>query len=295
MTQNTTYIFMDGQFVPEEDARISVKTHAFLYGTAVFEGIRGYWNQEEKCIYIFRMKEHFERLEKSCKILFMDIPYTVNEFCEYTKELIKKNQPKTDTYIRPSVYKSNKGIGPTLYEGEDSSIIFTAPLGNYIDINKGLHVCVTSWRRLNDLAIPPRAKISGSYINTALVVTEARKSGFDDAIFLTESGKVAEGSAMNLFIVKNNQLITPMVTDGILEGITRETIMSMAKDLGISVVERQIDRTELYNAQEAFFCGTGAQVAPVTKIDHRNLADGKPGPITTKLKDLYFEIVRGKV
>lgn len=295
MAVKNAYVYLDGQFVPDAEAKISVRTHALLYGTSVFEGIRGYWNQEEKCIYIFRMREHFERLGRSCHILFMDMPNSVDELCDATTELIKKNQPREDTYIRPSIYKSNTDIGPKLYDENNGVIIFTMPLGNYVDITKGLHVCVSSWRRLNDLAIPPRAKIGGSYVNTALIVTEARKSGFDDAISLTESGKVAEGSAMNLFIVRDGKLVTSPVTEGILEGITRETIMIMAQDLGIPVVERQIDRTELYIAEEAFFCGTGAQVAPITKVDHRTLGDGKVGPVTTKLKDLYFEIVRGKV
>lgn len=295
MTNDNVYVYMDGQFVLDQDAKISVRTHAFSYGTSVFEGIRGYWNEEESKIYIFRMKEHYERISRSCRIMFMDMPHTVEEFCKLTIELIKKNNPHTDTYIRPCVYKKGTWIGPKLINNPDGTIIFTMPLGQYVDITKGLHVCVSSWRRLSDLNIPPRAKIAGSYCNAALVITEAVKSGFDEAITITEKGNVAEGSAMNLFIVRDGHLVTSPITESILEGITRDTILHMANDLNIPTVQRQIDRTELYICEEAFFCGTGAQVSPITKIDHRPVGDGKVGPIAKKLQDLYFDIVRGKV
>lgn len=295
MTDNTIYVYLDGKFVPDEEAKISVRTQALMYGTSVFEGIRGYWNEEENRIYIFRMREHYERIANSCRIMFMDMPNTIDEYCNITVELIRKNKPRTDTYIRPSVYKKGLMIGPKLLGNPDGTIIFTAPLGQYVDINKGLHVCVSNWRRLTDASIPPRAKIGGSYCNTALVITEAKLSGFDEAITLTASGKVAEGSAMNFFMVKNGKLITSKTTDDILEGITRDTIIQLGKDLNIPVVERTIDRTELYTCDEAFFCGTGAQVSLITKIDHRPVGDGNIGPISKKLQDLYFDIVRGKV
>lgn len=296
VTENTCYVYLNDKFVPECDAKISVRTHALLYGTSVFEGLRGYWNDAEKRIYIFRMIEHYQRMSKSCRIMFMEMPHTPEEYCDITVELIKKNSPRTDTYIRPSVYKKRDDmIGPKLLNNPDGTIIFTMPLGQYVDISKGLHVCVSNWRRLTDLSIPPRAKIAGSYCNTALVITEAVKSGFDEAITLTASGNVAEGSAMNLFIVRNGKLVTSNITDDILEGITRETIITLAEDLGIPYQERTIARTELYISDEAFFCGTGAQVSPITKIDHRLVGDGKIGPITTKLQDTYFDVVRGKV
>lgn len=295
MSENTVYIYMNGEYVPEEDAKISVRTHALMYGTSVFEGIRGYWNEEERKIYIFRMKEHYERMAKSGKIMFMEPPHTVEEYCEITKELIKKNKPETDTYIRPSIYKTGTGVGPKLFDNPDGTIIFTTPLGQYIDITKGLNVTVSSWRRLIDNTIPPRAKIAGSYCNAALIVTDARLSGFDDAITITENNKVGEGSAMNLFVVRDGVLTTSNTTDDILEGITRHTVITIAKDLGIPVKERSIDRTELYIAEEAFYCGTGAQVAPITKIDHRKVGTGETGPIAKKIQELYFDIVKGKV
>jgi branched-chain amino acid aminotransferase len=295
VSENTLYVYLDDKFVPDEEANISIRTHALLYGTSVFEGIRGYWNEEEKRIYIFRMREHYERMGRSCRIMFMEMPHTVQEYCDITVELIKKNKPNTDTYIRPSVYKKGKSIGPKLSDNPDGTVVFTTPLGQYIDLHKGLHVTVSNWRRLSDLTIPPRAKISGSYCNAALIITEAKKSGFDEAITITDRGKVGEGSAMNLFIVRNGKLVTTTNTDDILEGITRETIIELAKDLGIPTEVRTVDRTELYICEEAFFCGTGAQVSPITMIDHRPVGEGKPGPISKKIQDLYFDIVRGKV
>lgn len=295
MSENTIYIYMNGEYVPEEDAKISVRSHALMYGTSVFEGIRGYWNEEDKKIYIFRMKEHYERMKRSASIMFMEPPHTINEYCDITIELIKKNKPHTDTYIRPSIYKTGTGVGPKLFDNPDGTIIFTTPLGQYVDISKGLNVTVSSWRRLIDCSIPPRAKIAGSYCNAALIITEAKLSGFDEAITLTDRNKVGEGSAMNLFIVRNGILTTASTTDDILEGITRDTIITIANDLGIPVEQRTIDRTELYICEEAFFCGTGAQVAPITKIDHRPVGTGKAGPIANKLQELYFDIVKGKV
>jgi len=289
------YVFMDGKYVPEENAKINVKTHAFLYGTAIFEGIRGYWNEEESQIYIFRMKEHYERLHKNSRIMHMTPEYSVDEMCEITIELLKRNKPEGDTYIRPTLYKSTFSIGPHL-TGDDSFLIFTCFLGNYIDISKGLKVCVSNWRRLEDNSIPPRAKISGAYANTALLKTDAELAGFDDALVLSNDGHVSEGSAMNFYLVENGELITSEKTDNILVGITRDTVKKIAKkELGLDVVERKIDRTELYIADEAFFCGTGAQISPITSIDHRPVGDGKVGAVTKKIQDLYFDIVKGKV
>lgn len=294
--QKLNYVFMDGEYVPYENAKISVRTHAFLYGTSVFEGIRGYWNEEENQVYVFRMKEHYERIHNSCKIMHMDPKYSVDEMCNITIELMRKNAPKVDTYMRPTIYKNAETVGPKLINNADSFLIFTTPLGNYVDITKGLSVCVSNWRRADDNAIPPRAKISGCYANTALIITDALKAGFDEAIVLSHDGHVSEGSAMNLYLVENGKLITTKTTDNILVGITRNTIKEIAlRELGLEVIEREIDRTELYITDEAFFCGTGAQVSPITKIDHRPVGNGQIGPITKKLQDLYFDVVKGKV
>ncbi len=294
MSEQKNIVFMGDKYINYEDAKLPLRTHAFLYGTSVFEGIRAYWNEKKNNMFIFRMKEHYERLHRSCKIMHMDPIYTIDEMCDITKELLLKNAPKTDTYIRPTIFKSAEKVGPSLLDNPDVFCIFTTPLGQYCDLTKGLSVCVSSWRRLEDNAIPPRAKVSGAYANTALIVTDAKLAGFDDAITLSESGIVTEGSAMNLYLVENGKLITSKTTDNILEGVTRNTVKEFAqKELGIEVIERDIDRTELYIADEAFYCGTGAQVSPVTKIDNRNLGDGKVGKITKQIQDFYFELVKG--
>jgi branched-chain amino acid aminotransferase len=289
------YVFMDGEYVPDSEAKISVRTHAFLYGTSIFEGIRGYWNPDEKQIYVFRMLEHYERMTKNSKIMHMKPLYSVDEMCDITVELLRKNCADNDVYIRPTLYKSDCAIGPKL-SGKDSFLIFTCWIGDYVDISKGLSVCVSSWKRLEDNMIPPRAKIAGAYVNTALVKTDALKAGFDDTLVLSSQGHVTEGSAMNFYIVQDRKLITSKTTDNILVGITRDTVKIMAQqELNLEVIEREIDRTELYLCDEAFFCGTGAQISPITKIDNRPVGDGNTGSITKKIQDLYFDTVRGKI
>ena len=292
----TEYVYLDGEYVEKEKAAIPVMTHAFLYGTAIFEGVRAYYNEDENQLYAFRVPEHYERLIKNAKIMHMDAGHNVEEFCDITKNLLKKNNYKQNTYIRPTLYKAAEKIGPALLNNPDKFLIFTLGMEDYVDTAKGLKVCVSNWRRNSDNAIPPRAKVSGAYANTALIVTDARLAGFDDAIVLSESGIVTEGSAMNLFIVMDGKLITTKTTDNILKGITRDTILQLAKEvLNIEVEERVINRTELYIADEAFYCGTGAQISPVTSIDNRDLGNGKAGPISLKLQKLYFDVVKGKV
>lgn len=294
-TKKTEYAYFEGKFVPLEEANISIKTHAFLYGTSLFEGIRGYYLPEENTISLFRAREHYERILRNAKIFYLTPDYSLDELMDITVELIKKNKPDTDTYIRPTFYKTGLNITPNLEATVTAFCLWTNPLGQYLDLSKGLSVCVSSWRRLADNAIPPRAKAGGAYMNTALAVTDARANGFDDAIFLTHEGWVSEGSAMNLFLVRGNTLYTPGVTANILEGITRDSVMRIAHDeLGMETVERRIDRSELYYADEAFFCGTGAQVAPITKIDLRPVGDGKIGPVTRQLQSLYFDVVKNK-
>jgi len=289
------YVFMDGEYIEADKATVPVRNHAFLYGTSVFEGIRAYYNKEEDQLYAFRMKEHFERLVNSGKIMRMYSKYSVEEMCQITADLLKKNQFKQDAYIRPQLYKSAQKVGPSLLDNPDSFLIFTIPFGDYIDTSKGLSVCVSNWRRSDDNAIPPRAKISGCYANTALIVTDAKLAGFDDAIVLDPSGHVTEGSAMNLFLVQNGVLVTSPSTDNILIGVTRNTIIELAKnELGMEVQERSIDRTELYTSDEAFYCGTGAQISPVVKIDNRPLGTGSVGHYATELQKLYFQVVKGK-
>ncbi len=291
----TEYMFMNGEYVDAKVASIPVRTHAFLYGTSVFEGIRAYYNKEDNQLYAFRVQEHYERLLRSAKVMWMKTPYSIDEYCNITKNLLKKNDYKTDVYIRPTLYKSSQKVGPTLTDNEDSFLIFTTPFGDYFDSDRGLKLCVSNWRRTSDNAIPPRAKVSGAYANSALIKTDAHEAGFDDAVVLSESGQVTEGSAMNIFLVINGVLTTSNTTDDILVGVTRNTIIELAKELNIPVKERAIDRTELYLADEVFCCGTGAQIVPVESIDHRMVGNGKIGKITKQISDLYFDVVRGKV
>lgn len=292
----TEYVYMDGLYVEKENAKIPVMTHGFLYGTAIFEGIRAYYNEDEGQLYAFRVPEHFVRLGKSAKIMHMKVSQNIEELCAITKTLLNKNQYKTDTYIRPTLYKSDQKIGTHMLNTTDKLLIFSIPMGDYVDISKGLRVCVSNWRRTSDNAIPPRAKICGAYANAALISTDARLAGFDDAIVLSEDGTITEGSAMNLFLVMDGKLVTTQTTDNILKGITRDTIMQLAREvMGLEVIERVIDRTELYIADEAFYCGTGAQVSPVVNIDNRDLGDGKVGPISKELQKLYFDVVKGRV
>ncbi|DAA95282.1 TPA: branched chain amino acid aminotransferase [Candidatus Gastranaerophilales bacterium HUM_9] len=292
----TEYVFLNGEYVEADKAMIPVRTHAFLYGTGVFEGIRAYYNEEEGQLYAFRMKEHYERLLRSAKVMYMNSPYTVKEYMDINIALLKKNGYKQDTYIRPTLYKSAQKVGPGLYDNEDSYVLFTTPLGNYYDSSTGLHLCVSSWRRNGDNSIPPSAKVTGAYANAALIKTDAHNFGFDDAVVLSESGQVTEGSAMNLIFIRDGKLITTNATDDILVGVTRNTVLELARDLGIEVIERAVDRSELYYMDEVFCCGTGAQITHVSSIDKRMIGDnGKMGEITSKLQKLYFDVVKGKV
>lgn len=291
----TKYAFFEGRIVPIDEAKISIMTHAFNYGTGCFEGIRAYWNQAEEQLYVFKLREHYDRFLRSCHILFISLPYGVDELCSATLELLRKEGFREDTYIRPLAYKADTGIGVRLHDLEDQFALFATPFGKYIEKEEGAKVGVSSWRRISDNAVPARAKITGAYINSALIKTDAVMNGFDEAIVLTQAGHVSEGSAENLFIVRDGKLITSPVTEDILEGITRSTLIELAgKELAIETIERPIDRTELYVAEEAFFCGTGVQIVAITEIDHRPVETGKIGPIVTQLRDLYFSIARGE-
>jgi len=291
----TKYAFFEGQIVPIERAKVSIMTHAFNYGTGCFEGIRAYWNNEEEELYLLKMREHYQRLHRSCHILLISLSYEVDTLCDITLELLRKEGFRQDTYIRPLAYKSAEEISVRLHDLEDGFAIFATPFGKYIESEEGAKVGVSSWRRISDNAIPARAKITGSYINSALIKTDIVMKGFDEAIVLTQDGHISEGSAENLFIVREGKLITSPITEDILEGITRAALMELARnELGIEVVERRIDRSELYVAEEAFFCGTGVQIAAIASIDHRTVGTGEIGPIVRRLRDLYFEIARGK-
>ena len=291
---DSAWAFLDGKFVPIREAKISVMTHGFNYGTGVFEGIRAYWNAEEEQLYGLHLQEHYSRLLRSGKIMRISIPHTVDELVATTVELLRKCGYREDAYVRPVAYKASPVIGVRLHNLEDGFLVFAVPFGNYIDIDKGIACHVSSWRRVDDNAIPARAKITGSYVNAALAKSEAEEAGFDEAIVLTQEGHVSEGSAANLFLVRDGTLITAPATDNILEGIVRSSVMRIAADQGVPVEVRSIDRTELYICDEMFMCGTGVQIGPVTSVDRRDVGTGEVGPITTRISKVYFDAVRGK-
>jgi branched-chain amino acid aminotransferase len=293
--QSNFVCYFQGQYVRLADANIPIMTHAFLYGTAVFEGIRAYWNAEEGQLYALRMQEHFVRLRNSSKIMLMAELPSVDEFSALLLQVLRRNGFREDTYVRPSVYKDTQAIGVKLHGLTHDFYILATPMGDYIDTEKGISTGTVSWRRTSDVSMPSRSKIVGSYVNPAFSKTEAMLNGFDEAIVLTSDGHVAEGSAENLFLVRDGVLITPAVTEDILEGITRAGIIEIAAHLGIPVKERQVDRSELYIADEVFLCGTGAQVSPVASVDHRAVGDGHVGPIARQISKTYFDAVRGRL
>ena len=289
----TGWAYHDGEFKALANANVSIATHALNYGTGIFEGIRAYWNPEQEQLYVFRLRDHFERMAASCRILRIELPGDADALSELVVELLRKNQVRSDAYVRPLAYKAARSIKVALTDLRSAFAMFTFPLGDYMPTT-GLSARTSSWRRISDDSIPARAKITGSYVNTALAVDDAHEANADEAIFLTRDGHVSEGGSANLFMVRDGELITPPGTDDILEGITRDSLLRLAREeLGLRVMERSIDRTELFVADEVFFCGTGAQVAPCVKIDGRQVGDGTLGPVSHALADLYMAIARG--
>jgi len=291
----TPMAYFQRRFVPLEEAKIPIMTHAFLYGTACFEGIRGNWNEDDGRIYLFRLREHYQRLRRSCRILRIDLPHSDDELCDLTADLVARNSYAEDIYIRPIAYKSEEAIGPRMHDIADDFLVFVLPFGPYLDTDAGIRCMTSTWRRVDDLGIPARAKVNGIYVNSALAKTEALENGFDEAIMLDERGHVSEGSGENICIVRNGRLITPPPSDNILEGITLDAVVTLAREeLGIETVERSIDRSELYVADECFMTGTAAHVTAVVEVDRRPVGDGTTGEITHRLQQLYFEAMRGK-
>lgn len=290
-----TIVYFDNRFVALADAKVSILTHALHYGTGVFEGIRAYWDAGQHEIYMVRAEEHFERWRRNCGILRIGLPMDARQLTALTRELIRRNRFEDNVYIRPLAYKASARVGVQPDDNDAFSII-AIPFGAYLPSENGIHAGVVSWRRVEDNAIPGRAKICGAYVNSALAGDEARRNGFDEAIFLTESGHVAEGATCNLFMVRGGKLFTPPASDNILEGITRDSVMALARrELQIEVVERTIDRSELYVCDELFFTGTAVEVAPITRVDHRPVGSGSIGPIGERLRQLYENATRGRL
>jgi branched-chain amino acid aminotransferase len=289
------YAFFQKQFMPLSEAKIGVLTHALHYGTGCFEGIRGNWDIKEGRLCLFRIQDHYGRMVEGCRILKINLPYSVDRLCELTAELVERSGYQEDVYIRPLAYKSSEALGPRLSNLDDDFLVIVTTFPAYLDAEKGVRCCTSSWRRIDDNAIPARGKICGTYVNSALAKTEALENGFDEAVLLTQDGHVSEGSGENIFLILGGKLITPPSSDDILMGITRDTVIKLAKnELAIDTIERQVDRSELYVAEECFFTGTAANVAPVLEIDRRPIGDGKIGEVTAKLQQLFAEVMVGR-
>ena len=288
------HAFLRGEYMPLNEAKVGIMTHALHYGTGVFEGIRGNWNADKGCVYIFRLREHYDRLLKGCRLLMLDIPYTADDLCNITVELVERSNFSEDVYIRPLAYKSAERIANLKLQELDSDFCLMAiPFGNYLG-SDNLRCCTSSWRRVDDPMIPARFKISGIYVNSILAKTEATLAGFDEAILLNQDGHVCEGSGENLFLVVDGKLYTPPIEDNVLPGITRATVSQLVQsELGLEVIEAHIDRSQIYIADECFLTGTAAHVTPVIEVDNRKIADGNPGPISAQIQKLYFDVVVG--
>ena len=294
MSQQMAYF--EGNFVPIEEANLNVMTHAFNYGSAVFEGIRGNWNSAHEELYLFKVREHTERLVQSARILRMNGAYDADEISEVVVELARRCEYKEDMYIRPMVYKSGLDIGPAIHSVEDKLLIYVRPLGDYLDPNAGATVMTSSWRRVDDTSIPARAKVSGLYVNNGLATSEAKQNGMTEAIMLNQDGHVSEGAGENLVMIRNGVLISPPQSDNILEGITLDTALFLATEkLNLPVERRTIDRSELYIADELFMTGTAAHVTPVTEVDRVLVGDGQPGVISRELQKLFFDAITGEL
>lgn len=292
----TPYAFLKGEMMPLADAKIGLMTHAFNYGTAVFEGIRANWNVEHETLYLFRAREHLERLRKSARVLMMELRYSDEDLLDLTRQLVMNSGFREDLYVRPMVYKSQEVLGVRLHDVEDDVLIYCAPFGPYLDLDAGIRCCTSSWRRADDTSIPVRAKVNGVYINSALAKTEAYNNGYEEAIMLNADGHVAEGSGENIFMVQDGALVTPPSSDNILVGITRATVIELAQaELGLPTVERTIDRSELYVADEVFMTGTAAHVTPILEIDNRPIGDGGIGTVSGELQKLFFDAILGRL
>ena len=289
------HAFFEGKIVPLSEAKISIATHAFLYGTAVFGGMRAYWNEEKKRLFVFRPYDHFRRLLHSARMLAVQTTYDEESLIQTMLDVLRTDNWQQDIYMRPTFYKADLGIGVKLHNLKDEFSLFVIAYEQYVKNDTNAHVTISSWRRIDDNMIPARGKVAGAYANSALIKTDANRAGFDEALVLDQNGHISEGSAMNVFMLRNGVLVTPPVTDNILEGITRRTVIELARnEMGLTVEERSIDRTEVFICEELFMTGTAAAITAVTQIDHRPVGAGTMGPVTTKLRSLYKDVTYGK-
>ena len=281
-------------FVDDGDATVNVRAKALNYGLGCFGGIRAYWSDARRELFVFRLQDHVERLVESARILGLESPFPPARIAEIVLELLRRNERRADTYVRPLIFVDSDELSPTMTDVPVSLSVYCLPMGRYF-AHESIHCCISSWRRVADNAIPARAKPTAAYLNSALARAEARRNGFDEAIFLTDAGDVSEGSAEHLFLFRRDQLVSPPSTADNLEGITRRSIIEIARaaPLGMDFVERRISRTELYVADEVFLCGTGAEVTPVSRIDHRRIGDGKVGRVTRAISERVHAVTRG--
>jgi len=287
--------YIDGAWVDDEHATVSVRSRALNYGLGCFGGIRGYLADDGKEVFVFRLDAHVKRLADSCRVLYLRLPGDIRQVSDIIIELLRRNDVRHDVYIRPLALHNSTKLAPVLDEESSSFVAFCMPLKRYID-KDAIDVCISSWRRVADNAMPTRTKPTGAYLNSALARRDAADNGFDEAILLTEDGKVSEGSAEHVFIVRDGVLYSPPSTEDNLDGITRRTLITLAgEDLGLRFEERTIGRSELYVSDELFLCGTGAQVTPVRSVDRRLVGDGAIGPITRRIQQQFDDVVHGRV
>lgn len=291
-----SYAYFRGKIVPYSEAKVGVLTHGLNYGTAAFGGVRAYWNEVQQQLWLFRPHDHYRRFLNSAKLLCMQFPETPQSLTQITIDLLRTEGYHCDVYVRPLAYKADESIGVRLHNLTDEFSIAALPFNRYVANDTNAHVTISSWRRVDDNVIPARGKISGAYANSAFIKTDAQRAGFDEALVLTNEGHISEGSAENVFMVRDGVLVTPSITENILEGIVRRTVLELAQnELGVPVQERPIDRTEVYLCDELFMSGTAAQITAITQVDHRTVGDGQMGAITSKLRVLFNEVVRGNM
>jgi branched-chain amino acid aminotransferase len=295
MKELPIHAYFKGKIVPYSEAKVGVLTHGLNYGTAVFGGLRGYWNAEKEQLYLFRPLDHYRRFLNSTKLMLMDLDQTPESLVQLTIDLLRADGHRCDVYLRPLAYKEDEIIGVKLHDLHDELSIAAVPFELYVTNDTNAHVTFSSWRRVDDNMIPARGKIAGAYANSALIKTDAVRAGFDEALVLNQDGHISEGSAMNIFMVRDGIVVTPPITDNILEGITRRSVIELVQEeIGMPVVERTIDRTEVYLCDEFLMTGTAAQIMAVTRVDFRPIGSGKMGPIASRLRELFFDIVRGR-
>jgi branched-chain amino acid aminotransferase len=293
--QLPNYAYFEGEIVPFEKATVSVMNHTLNYGTGAFGGIRGYWNEDEEQLFVFRPIEHFTRFLNSARLLSFELDYTPEKCWQILLELLRTEGWRQNVYVRPLAYVKNSLIGVRLHDLDYGITMFSLPFGQYVDDEEGCAVTISSWRRVDDNSIPARGKITGSYVNSAFIKTDALRGGYAEALVLNQDGHIAEGSAENFFMVRNGIVYTPPVNANILEGITRRTVIQLMQDeMGLEVVERNIDRSEVYLADELLFCGTGVQIAAITSVDRRPIGSGSMGPVVGELRDVFFRVVTGR-